>query len=73
MFEISRNDERVLVYQCSPKFVRTCRTLGQTESDFLSDRTNFCLTGKIGDFPNTRSRPSRVGGGRGGGLSSERH
>ena len=45
--------------QCSPKFVRPCRTLGQTESDFLSDRASFCLTGKIGDFLNSRSQPSR--------------
>ena len=45
--------------QCSPKFERPCRTLGQTESDFLSDRATFCLTGKIGDFPNWHPRPSR--------------
>ena len=45
--------------QCSPKFVRPCRTLGQTESDFLSDRASFCLTRKIDDFPNLCSGPSR--------------
>ena len=36
--------------QCSPMFVRPCRLLGQTESELLSDRTSFCLTGKSMQF-----------------------